>query len=340
MSAVSVQSHFPLQALNTFGMDVFADAYAAIHSPADLMTLRADPTWAAQPVLVLGAGSNLLLTGNVGGLVLHMRTTGKEVVGEDHSSIYVRAAAGEDWHTFVLWTLEAGYAGLENLSLIPGTVGAAPVQNIGAYGVELQERFHALRALDWTTGEIKTFDHSSCRFSYRDSFFRRARGRFIIMDVVFALPKRWQNNLSYPDVEQAWRAQGAPPLTPLLVSRIIADIRRRKLPDPAVAGNAGSFFKNPSVSRARFEALRADYPDMPGYIQADGYYRLAAGWLIEQCGWKGKTVGDVGVWETQALVLVNRGKACGQDIARVSLMIQEAVNEKFGVWLEPEPVFV
>lgn len=335
-----IQTGFPLRTLNTFGIDVKAGSYLAVRSVDDLLAVYADGELAAKPKLILGGGSNLLFTGDFPGLVLHMRLEGKALSGEDENQVYVTAAAGEDWHAFVLWTLENGWGGLENLSLVPGTVGAAPVQNIGAYGTELKDCFHVLQAFDFHTGQIRDFSREDCCFCYRDSIFRQEKCRYAILNVTFALPRQWKPNLSYPELANALSGSDNQALSPRDVSRAIVTIRQRKLPDPAVIGNAGSFFKNPTVSGAAYDALKRLHPQMPGYVQPDGSYRIAAGWLIDQCGWKGKASGNAGVCETQALVLVNRGNASGGEIVRLSQAIQQDVKSRFGLWLEPEPVFV
>ena len=340
-NVLPVQYDFPLGRFNTFGIDATAKAYLAVTSTGMLTHVKGDPMLARLPRLVLGGGSNLLLTGDFPGLVLHMQMTGVQVVGEDDDAVYVKAAAGENWHGFVQWTLQQGLGGLENLSLIPGNVGAAPIQNIGAYGVELKDRFHALTAFDFNTGETFTLDNAACRFSYRDSIFKHAlRDSAAIVDVTFALPKNWQPNTQYGDVAQELAARGITTPTPVQVGEAVIAIRTRKLPDPAVIGNAGSFFKNPIVTKAQRDALLERYPQLVSYPQADGTHKLAAGWLIDQGGWKGKSRGAAGVYEKQALVLVNRGGATGREVADLAAAIQEDVLARFGVRLEPEPVFV
>jgi UDP-N-acetylmuramate dehydrogenase len=340
-SSLPLQTDFSLLALNTFGMDVNARGYLAVRSVNDLLAVCADRALFTQPRLILGGGSNLLLLRDFPGLVLHMCIKGRQKSGEDDGHIHVTAAAGEDWHEFVLWTLENGWGGLENLSLVPGTVGAAPVQNIGAYGAELKDCFHSLRAFDFKKEEIRVFDRADCRFGYRESIFRQeGKNRYVILDVTFALPKQWTPNLSYPEVANALAVSGNTAPLPGDISHAIVAIRQRKLPDPAVLGNAGSFFRNPTVPKAVYDELARFHPQMPGYLQPDGNYRIAAGWLIDQCGWKEKASGNVGVYETQALVLVNRGQATGEDIVRLSQAIQQDVKTRFGLWLEPEPEFV
>ena len=336
-----LQRDVSLKKLHTFGIDVKASAYLRVTDAAQLAVVRADPALSALPRLVLGGGSNILFTRDYPGLVLHMATQGIAVAGEDEDTTWVRAAAGENWHGLVGWTLSRKLGGLENLSWIPGTVGAAPVQNIGAYGAELADRFQALTAFDFETGETQTFDRADCGFGYRDSVFKRAlRDRFVILDVTFALPKRWQPNSAYADVAQELAARGIARPTPDEVSDAVIAIRRRKLPDPAVLGNAGSFFKNPTVSAEVRDALLARHPDLVSYAQPDGRYRLAAGWLIDRCGWKGKTEGQAGVADNQALVLVNRGGASGADIARLAEAIRTDVLATFGIVLEPEPTIL
>lgn len=339
--ALPIKHDFSLRNLNTFGIEARARAYLPVTSEAELISVLRDATIAGLPRLVLGGGSNLLLTRDFPGLVLHIGTKGTELVGEDEEAFYVKAAAGENWHGFVLWTLAQGMGGLENLSLIPGSVGAAPIQNIGAYGVELKDRFHALTALDMQTGETMVLDRVACRFGYRDSVFKHElRDRAVILDVTFALPKRWESNVGYADVVQELSARSIHTPTASQISDAVVAIRTRKLPDPAHIGNAGSFFKNPLVTRQQFEALLERHPKLAHYPQADGSIKLAAGWLIDQCGWKGKSLGAAGVYEKQALVLVNRGGASGQEIARLAAAIQADVMSRFGVALEPEPVFI
>jgi UDP-N-acetylmuramate dehydrogenase len=340
-SRFPIQRDFSLRSHNTFGIDANAHSYLPVLSVDTLLAVRADATLAALPRLVLGGGSNVLFTGDFAGLVLHMCGKGIEIVGEDADAIYVRAAAGENWHQFVRWTLKRGFGGLENLSLIPGSVGAAPIQNIGAYGAEISDCFHALTAFDFETGEIFTLDNAACGFGYRDSIFKhRLRNRAVILDVTFGLPKRWQSNISYADVAQELAARGLVMPAAHDISDAVIAIRARKLPDPAVIGNAGSFFKNPVVPSVQRDALLARHSQLVSYAQPDGSYKLAAGWLIEQCGWKGKSAGAAGVYEKQALVLVNRGGALGPDVVRLAHAIQADVQQRFGVLLEPEPVFV
>ncbi|NVM80089.1 UDP-N-acetylmuramate dehydrogenase [Duganella sp. SG902] len=321
--------------MNTFGIAATARAYLRVTEKEQLLGVYADGAWAALPKLVLGGGSNVLLTGDFDGLVLHIALAGKELVGGDARHHFVRAAAGENWHAFVQWTIDQGLGGLENLSLIPGTVGAAPIQNIGAYGLEIKDVFHSVTVFDPASGETRVMDTAACRFGYRDSVFKHEGRHLIILDVTFALPKQWTPNLRYAELA------AEPDLTsPRKIADAVIAIRRRKLPDPAVVGNAGSFFKNPVVPGAHCAALLARFPDMVHHAQPDGSEKLAAGWLIDQCGWKGRSLGAAGVYPKQALVLVNNGGATGADVVALARAIQADVQARYGVLLEPEPVFV
>ncbi|MEA5098704.1 MAG: UDP-N-acetylmuramate dehydrogenase [Burkholderiaceae bacterium] len=336
-----IERNVSLRNLNTFGIDAKASALLHVTNAVQLAAVRNDPELSAMPRLVLGGGSNILLTGDFAGLVLQMETRGIAVTGDDEDATYVRAAAGENWHQFVLWTLNQGLAGLENLALIPGCVGAAPVQNIGAYGAEVKDTLHSLTAFDFDTGNVRMFMNADCAFNYRDSIFKRTfRNRMVILDVTFALPKRWQPNATYADLAQELAARGIASPSAHDISEAVIAVRTRKLPDPTVFGNAGSFFKNPIVSAKQLKNLAARFPQLVSYPQADGSHKLAAGWLVDQAGWKGKTSGAAGVSETQALVLVNRGGASGQDIAQLAQAIQTDVATKFGVKLEPEPLIL
>ena len=333
--------HFPLQALNTFGIAACARAYLKVDSVARLAAVMADPALSTMPRLLLGGGSNILLTGDVDALVLHMAIEGKTVVGQDDQQTLVRAGAGENWHAFVQWTLAQGLGGLENMSLIPGTVGASPIQNIGAYGAEVKDTFHALTAFDLHSGALRTMQAAECRFGYRDSIFKHPEGAsLVIVDVTFALPPAWQPNLRYAELANAVREAGLSAPTAREISDIVVAIRRRKLPDPALIGNAGSFFKNPVVTAEQCRQLLASFPALVHHTQADGGEKLAAGWLIDQCGWKGKTMGAAGVYPKQALVLVNNGGATGAEVVALARAIQADVAARFGVQLETEPVFV
>jgi UDP-N-acetylmuramate dehydrogenase len=338
-SNLAIANDYPLQSLNTFGIAARARHYLRVSSADELGRACRDPALAALPRLVLGGGSNVLFTRDFDGLVLHMALAGREVIGEENGAVLVRAQAGENWHGFVQWTLEQGFGGLENLSLIPGTVGAAPIQNIGAYGAEIKDVFHSLTAFDMASGAVRSLRAADCRFGYRDSLFKHPEGAaLVVLDVTFALPRAWQANLRYAELAQALAGIASP--TPLQVSQAVVAIRRRKLPDPAQIGNAGSFFKNPVVSGEQCARLLASYPDLVHHRQPDGSEKLAAGWLIDRCGWKGRNMGAAAVYPKQALVLVNQGGATGEDVVRLARVIQADVAERYGVLLEPEPVFI
>ncbi len=336
-----VQRDMALDRLNTFALPARATWFATITEPAQLAELIRVPGWRGLRRFILGGGSNLILAGDFDGLVLHVRIPGRERIAEDADAWIVRAGAGESWRDFVRWTLECGWPGLENLSLIPGTVGAAPIQNIGAYGLEIAERFHCLEAVDLETGATAILDRAACRFGYRDSVFKHeAAGCYLITAVTFRLPKRWQAVTRYADLARELEARRIAEPTAREVADAVIAIRSRKLPDPAQIGNAGSFFKHPLVDSATFQQLLTRYPDLPHYPQADGTIKLAAGWLIDRCGWKGQDFGPAGVYENQALVLVNRGGARGADVLRLARAIQASVRAAFGVELEPEPVIL
>jgi UDP-N-acetylmuramate dehydrogenase len=293
---------------------------------------------------VLGSGSNLVFSGDFDGLLLHMAIGGRELIGEDDDAWYVRAGAGENWHQLVSWTLEQGWPGLENLALIPGTVGAAPIQNIGAYGLEVADRFLSLEALDMQSGRLLRLDRGACRFAYRDSVFKQQGWHLdacrVITRVTFRLPKAWQPLTAYADVAAELDRQHTTHPTAQQIAATVIAIRRRKLPDPTVMPNAGSFFHNPLVDAAVGDRLRRTHPDLPCYPQPDGRVKLAAGWLIEHSGWKGRDLGRVGMYENQALVLVNRGGARGAEVMALARAVQADVRARFGVELTPEPVIL
>lgn len=337
---VSIRHNVNLTDLNTFGVAARARSYAEVR---DIDELRAalKQRNSTEPLLILGGGSNLLLTLDFPGLVLHNKLLGKNITAQDADTNYVEAAAGENWHDFVRWTLDQQLAGLENLSLIPGTVGAAPIQNIGAYGVEMKDTFQSLQAIDIVDGAIRTFDREQCRFAYRDSVFKRElKQHYIIASVTFRLPRAARLHLDYGDVRAELARMGCATPSARDVSDVICNIRRRKLPDPAVIGNAGSFFKNPIVDRGILARIQTSHDNVPHYPAPDDHVKLAAGWLIEQCGWKGKSLGRAAVHEQHALVLVNRGGASGAEILALARAIQHAVRERFQVELEAEPVIV
>ena len=355
-----VQKNVPLQAFNTFHIVAKAHAMVRIGDEADLKTVLADPSLVKEAKFVLGGGSNIVLTGDVKPLVLKVELMGRRLVQETAKAFIVEAGAGENWHDFVAWTLAQGYPGLENMALIPGTVGASPVQNIGAYGVELQDHFESLDAIDLQTGKLFTLNAAQCAFGYRDSIFKHAsgadralgqqalglQGRALILRVRFALVKAWKPVLGYADIEKKMTEMACSQPTAQQVFDWVCAIRRAKLPDPQVIGNVGSFFKNPTVTPEQCADIIARDPKVVHYPLPDGTIKLAAGWLIDSCGWRGKSVGQAGVYEKQALVLVNRGGAdaadgaTGGEVMTLAKAIQTSVYERFGILLEIEPVVV
>ncbi|WP_422909036.1 UDP-N-acetylmuramate dehydrogenase [Pseudomonas sp. MAC6] len=335
--SLQVRTQVSLRPYNSFAVEAQASHFAEAESDQLVREALAYAEAQQLSLLVLGGGSNLLLTADVQALVLRMASRGIRLLSDDGEQVLVEAEAGEPWHPFVQWTLAQGLAGLENLSLIPGTVGAAPVQNIGAYGVELKDLFAGLTALDRHTGELREFSLEECGFAYRDSLFKRESGRWLILRVRFVLSRSAALHLDYGPVRQRLAEQGIDAPTALDVSQAICAIRSEKLPDPAVLGNAGSFFKNPVVPAALAQRLRAEHADLVGYPQADGQVKLAAGWLIERAGWKGFREGDAGVHRLQALVLVNYGSATGAQLLTLARRIQADIAQRFAVELEIEP---
>lgn len=335
---IAIHKSVDLTPFNTLGLHACASHFTRLSEPDALCEIRAQPDVASLPWRVLGGGSNLWLFGDLDALVIKVEIAGKTLRTETEKAVYVAAGAGEDWHGFVQWTLAQGWGGLENLSLIPGTVGAAPVQNIGAYGVEVKDCLQELTAIHLKTGEKRVFSNADCQFSYRDSIFKREEaGQWLISEVVFRLSKAHKPNIAYGEISKELDALGLD-ATPQSVSQAICNLRSRKLPDPAHLGNAGSFFHNPQVDAPTYSRIIAEYPNVVAYPQPDGRYKLAAGWLIEQAGWKGKQLGPVGMYQQQALVLVNHGGATGADVARLAEAVQNDVLAKFGVSLVAEPV--
>ncbi|MBP1627518.1 MAG: murB [Holophagaceae bacterium] len=328
-----------LEALNTLRLPGKARRFAEIGSAEQLRRLIEVGELSEGPIVILGGGSNVVISGDLEATVLLIRIPGREFVGEDAEAYYVRAGAGEDWPAFVEWTLEQGWGGLENLAFIPGTVGAAPVQNIGAYGLEAKDRFLSLEALDLDSGRTLSLDRGACRFGYRESLFKGEEGRgLVVISVTFRLPKAWKPEIGYADLGRELDAMGVAEPTPLQVAQAVTAVRRRKLPDPLEIASAGSFFKNPVLETRTFEALRDRFPQVPSYPQADGRFKVAAGWLIEQCGWKGRSLGPVGMYAQQALVLVNHGGATGAEVLRLAETVRADVLSRFGIELEMEPV--
>ena len=335
--SLRLQESVSLKPFNTFGVDVNARLFAEARNDDEVREALAEAARRGLPLMPVGGGSNLLLTGDVEALVLRMASRGLRILEDDGERVLVEAEAGEPWHPFVLWSLEQGLSGLENLSLIPGTVGAAPMQNIGAYGVEIKDVFAGLTALDRQSGELREFDLEQCAFAYRDSLFKQQPGRWLILRVRFALSRQASLHLDYGPVRQRLQAEGIEVPTPSDVSRAICAIRSEKLPDPAVLGNAGSFFKNPLVPVELAERIRAEHADLVSYPASEGMVKLAAGWLIERAGWKGFREGDAGVHRLQALVLVNYGTASGAQLLALAQRIRADIERRFGVLLEIEP---
>jgi UDP-N-acetylmuramate dehydrogenase len=339
---MTVSENVSLKSFNTFGIEARARYFVRVQTPGELRAVLANPAYHPLPKLILGGGSNVLFINDAfDGLVIKIDIKGIAMLEETEGSVLLEVGAGEVWHDLVIHTIEKGYSGLENLSLIPGTVGAAPMQNIGAYGVEIKETFDSLEALHLESGECRRFTNAECRFGYRESVFKHElKGQYIITSVRFRLSKMPVFHTSYGAIQDTLREMGVAELSVKAISEAVCRIRRSKLPDPAQIGNAGSFFKNPEIPKAQYDALKAQYPDMPGYITSQDLVKVPAGWLIEQCGWKGKIVGDTGVHKLQALVLVNYGNAKGREIKALAESVQQSVQERFGIRLAPEVNFL
>jgi len=331
-----IQGNVSLNNLNTFGVSANARLFTDINAEKDLSLLFADDQINRVPRLVLGGGSNMLFTNDFDGLVIHMNIRGitHKVEGD---AVYVTAGGGEVWNDLVNYAVDNEFAGMENLSLIPGSVGASPVQNIGAYGVELMDIFHSCRAFEISSGRMRVFDKEECDFSYRDSVFKYAyKGLFIITHVTFRLSKIFSPNITYGAIQQELENRRISNPTIKDIANVVSHIRVSKLPDPKTIGNAGSFFKNPIIPVGKFIQLQSNFPDIVHYPASEGFMKLAAGWMIEQCGWKGKVSGNTGTWKNQALVLVNHRGATGNEIFNFSTLIIESVSARFGVTLERE----
>jgi UDP-N-acetylmuramate dehydrogenase len=325
----------PLKSLNTFAIGANARYFAAfgdVDELKELLVAKGD-----YPLLILGGGSNILLTRDIEGYVLQNSVKGIREIREDNEYVYVECGAGENWHQFVLHCISRNWGGVENLSLIPGSVGASPMQNIGAYGVEIKDVFHSLEAFELETGKLVQFTNNDCGFGYRDSVFKNSlRDKYVIMKVTFRLRKKPLFNTSYGAIKEELEKMGVRELSVKAISDAVIRIRTSKLPDPALVGNAGSFFKNPTVSRHAFETLQQRFPGVVSYALPGGQFKLAAGWLIEQCGWKGFRRGDAGCHARQALVLVNYGNATGKEIEALGNEIMQSVKDRFDVSLERE----
>ncbi len=336
-----VQKDVQLKPYNTFGIEATAKYFVEVSSIEQLKEILQNPDYQPIKRLILGGGSNMLLTKDFDGLVIKMSIKGMDVVKETEENIWIKAGAGVVWHDLVMHCVDQNYAGIENLSLIPGTVGAAPMQNIGAYGIEIKEVFEELEALEIETGEIRTFDKATCNFGYRESIFKHeAKGKYIILNVTFKLSKNPTFHLEYGAIRDTLAEMGVLELGIRAISDAVIHIRQSKLPNPAEIGNAGSFFKNPEIPNTQFEALKAQFPTIPSYPVNETTTKVPAGWLIEQAGWKGQRFGNVGVHAKQALVLVNYGGGKGEEIKDLSQKIQASVKEKFGIQLSAEVNFI
>ena len=333
---MNIQNNISLQSLNTFRIKAKAKHFVALNNSKDLSSILTDETWAPTTKLILGGGSNILLTQDYQGLVIHNELKGVEIIDENNKHIWLKIAAGENWHQFVIYCVTHGYGGIENLSLIPGTVGAAPMQNIGAYGVEICSVFESLAAMEIATAKIKTFTKQACQFGYRNSIFKNShKDRYIIINVTLKLNKKPQLNTNYGAIQATLEAMGEKPSIQS-ISKAVIRIRQSKLPDPNKIPNAGSFFKNPFITKETFNTLQNQYPEIPHYPAPDNQIKVPAAWLIEQCGWKGKTLGNASVHQHQALVIVNRHNASGTDLKKLADAIQQSVNDQFGIVLTPE----
>ena len=342
-----IHNNISVRGYNTFAINAYAESFATFNSVENLGELLQSYQQIRNnhqnSILILGGGSNLLFTNNFDGLILKNEIKGIKIVKEDEHHIYIQAGAGENWHQFVLYCIEHGWAGVENLSLIPGNVGASPMQNIGAYGVEIKDVFHSLEAYHIKDKRFVTFTLNDCEFGYRESVFKKKfRNQFVISSVIYRLNRIPDYHISYGAIGQELEKMGVKDLSIRAISQAVINIRSSKLPDPKLIGNAGSFFKNPEISNSQFSTLNSQFPNIVGYDLPNGNVKLAAGWLIEQCGpaagisWKGYRKGDAGCHEKQALVLVNYGNATGSEIYDLSEEILQSVKAKFGVLLERE----
>lgn len=330
-----VQENVSLKQKHTFGLAAIADAYVQVSNIEQLREALALPF---KSKIILGGGSNLIFTKDYAGLVIRIDIKNIEVVRELKNKVHLRVGAGENWHNAVLWTLNNNFGGLENLSLIPGTVGASPIQNIGAYGVELKDVFLKLKALEIATGKVKIFNKKACKFGYRDSYFKQiGKGKYIILEVFFTLTHtHHQTNISYGAIQAELDKMSLVNNTIQNISKAVIKIRNSKLPDPQKVGNAGSFFKNPIISKTRFQKIQNQFPDVVNYALPNGKIKLAAGWLIDQCQLKGTSIGDIGVHPNQALVLVNYGSGTARDLEAMITKVIQSVENKFKVVLELE----
>ena len=333
---MEIQNDFSLKNYNTFGIEAKAKQFVAVHTLSELKTVLEEHK--ATPKFVLGGGSNMLLTKDINALVIHIDLKGKKIIQEDEEYVWVESQAGENWHEFVLWTIDHDFGGLENMSLIPGNVGTTPVQNIGAYGAEIKDTFISCEAINIQNQEIKSFTNEECHFGYRESIFKNeVKDQFIITSVMYKLTKKNHTiRISYGDITSELAKNNVTNPTLKEVSNAVTAIRKSKLPDPKELGNSGSFFKNPIIPKSEFESIHKKFPEMKFYEISATEVKVPAGWLIEQTGLKGKRFGDAGVHINQALVLVNYGNATGQEILDVSTHVQDTVYKTFGIKIEAE----
>lgn len=337
LSTPIIREEVDLKALNSFQVEIGTRYFADISDSEQLRRLIKEPVFREQKTLILGGGSNILFRNYFDGLVIKISIPGIELIKEDDNHVWLKAGAGENWHKFVLFCLSHNYAGVENLSLIPGNIGAAPIQNIGAYGVELEQVFSQLEAIEIKTGDVCKFDKDDCDFSYRHSVFKNElKNQFIITSVTIKLSKTANLKLNYGAISQTLDEMKVKEPTIQNVSEAVCNIRRSKLPDPSELGNSGSFFKNPIVNSSTFQSLKKEFPQIPHYTLQDGRVKIPAGWLIEKAGWKGKRIGKTGTHKKQALVIVNYGGATGREIYDFAMQVQQAVNKVFGITLLPE----
>jgi UDP-N-acetylmuramate dehydrogenase len=338
---LNIQENISLKPFNTFGIDVKARFFVEITSLEELKNVLLLEKYKNEKKLFLGGGSNILFLKDFDGLIVKIGIKGYEIIKEDDKNITLKAGGGVQWHELVMFSVEKNWGGLENLSLIPGTVGAAPMQNIGAYGVEIKDTFLSLEALNLQTLEIEQFDKKRCAFGYRESFFKHAgKGKYVILNVSFKLSKFPEFITSYGAIKETLEYDRVFDINIKAISDTVIKIRKSKLPDPAEIGNSGSFFKNPEIPKSLFEKIVLNYPLMPSYVINEDLIKIPAGWLIEQAGWKGKRIGNVGVHDKQALVLVNYGEGTGIEIKNLALKIQDSVKIKFGILISPEVNFI
>ncbi len=332
-----IKNNQSLKAYNTFGIDVNAKLFMSWNSVQDVVDFTANSELNSHNRLILGGGSNMLLTKDFDGLVIKNSILGREIVSEDETEVHVKIGGGEVWHEVVIWSIDQGWNGMENMSLIPGCVGAAPIQNIGAYGKELKDIFVSLEAVNVETGELQVFDLEECAFGYRESIFKNVyKDQFVIVSLTIRLTKKGCFNTSYGSISAELEKAGVKELSAKAISDAVITIRQSKLPDPNKLGNSGSFFKNPIIPEALYEEVQFEHPGLPAYPAQEGFMKVPAGWLIDQAGWKGKRVGKCGVHTKQALVLVNYGGATGQEIFQLSERIIADVIQKYGIELERE----